>query len=432
MTSIPTLIFYVAVVLVAFYINDRNSANIKLLELYEHNINISFGPLNLGNDSSCNALDFQLNYKKHADLGILFSNYASYISMVSLFKLWTSQRNDKIFFGTLKLNDKTVNAVAKGPGRNFFEMFEQTVNIATDIDTIITYGQWTLLPLSGDSRSLEICSKNIKLFQNSLLYSFFNSVISDDSDNKSHSLIEAWIAAHVSVELLVLKVLHGYRYVPNIYATCGRIYFVEDCGHTLQYHMSKMNLTNRLLVAKELLTLALELADGTAHQNYSFYLTDLTADNIAVQLDKTSGLLQSLKVIDWSDVIIVVNNHSMKKTDDEMIHVSKHIDCGVGCLAYSKEDICQSRLSDHNVYAVCKEFLSSDGRLLHEITNLDKTIKSPEKEVKNLASLLNNCLWNFDVEKQSEINRLDTAKLIIKSIQQIYDFETSDITNNGY
>ena len=80
--------------------------------------------------------------------------------------------------------------------------------------------------------------------------------------------------------------------------------------------MSKMNLSNRLLVAKELLTLALELADGTAHQNYSFYLTDLTADNIAVQLNKTSGLLQSLKVIDLSDVIIVVNNHSIKKTDN--------------------------------------------------------------------------------------------------------------------
>lgn len=57
-------------------------------------------------------------------------------------------------------------------------------------------------------------------------------------------------------------------------------------------------------------------------------------------------------------------------------------------------------------------------------------MKSPEKEVKNLASLLNNCLWNFDIEKQSEINRLDIAKLIIKSIQLIYNFETSNITNN--
>lgn len=38
----------------------------------------------------------------------------------------------------------------------------------------------------------------------------------------------------------------------------------------------------------------------------------------------------------------------------ENIHISKHIDCGPGCLSYSKEEICQSRVSDHNIYAVCK------------------------------------------------------------------------------
>jgi hypothetical protein len=69
-----------------------------------------------------------------------------------------------------------------------------------------------------------------------------------------------------------------------------------------------LNLSNRLLVTKELLKLALELTDGTAHPNYSFYLTDLTADNIAIQLDETSRIIQSLKVIDWSDVIIVIND----------------------------------------------------------------------------------------------------------------------------
>lgn len=108
--------------------------------------------------------------------------------------------------------------------------------------------------------------------------------------------------------------MNGYRYVPDIYGTCGKVYFVEDCGHTLQYHLNKMNLNNRLLVAKELLTLALELTDGTAHSNYSFYITDLTADNIAIKLDKTSGLFLSLKIIDWSDVIIVANNNNITKS----------------------------------------------------------------------------------------------------------------------
>lgn len=37
-----------------------------------------------------------------------------------------------------------------------------------------------------------------------------------------------------------------------------------------------------------------------------------------------------------------------------IIHVSEHIDCGMGCLTYSKNDICSASISDHNVYAVCK------------------------------------------------------------------------------
>lgn len=110
--------------------------------------------------------------------------------------------------------------------------------------------------------------------------------------------------------------MDGYRYAPNVYGTCGRVYFVEDCGHTLQYHLNDMNLSNRLLVTKELLKLALELTDGTAHPNYSIYLTDLTPDNIAVQLNETSGLIISLKVIDWSDIIIVSNDHSITTNDN--------------------------------------------------------------------------------------------------------------------
>lgn len=90
--------------------------------------------------------------------------------------------------------------------------------------------------------------------------------------------------------------------------TCSRIYFVENCGYTLHYHLNKMNLSNRLLVAKELFKLALELTDGTAHSNYSFYLTDLTADNIAIEINSTTKSFVSLKVIDWDDVIIVEND----------------------------------------------------------------------------------------------------------------------------
>lgn len=112
-----------------------------------------------------------------------------------------------------------------------------------------------------------------------------------------------------------VQVLNGYRYVPDVYGVCGRVYFVEDGGHTLQYHFDNLNLSNRLLVAKELLKLALELTNGIAHPNYSFYLTDITADNIVVQFNETSGLLMSLKCIDWSDIIVKVNNCIIKNNN---------------------------------------------------------------------------------------------------------------------
>lgn len=110
--------------------------------------------------------------------------------------------------------------------------------------------------------------------------------------------------------------LNRYRFAPELYGTCGHVNFVENCGNTLLYHYHKLNLDNRLLIAKELLKLALELTDGTAHPNYSFYLTDLTADNIAIQLNETSGSLQSLKVIDWSDVILVIKDHGAQTEDN--------------------------------------------------------------------------------------------------------------------
>lgn len=72
-------------------------------------------------------------------------------------------------------------------------------------------------------------------------------------------------------------------------------------------------MNTRLEIIYELLKIALELVDGTAHQEYSFYLTDLTADNIAIEIDTSTGLLLSLKIIDWSDVIVVANTDSRTK-----------------------------------------------------------------------------------------------------------------------
>lgn len=69
----------------------------------------------------------------------------------------------------------------------------------------------------------------------------------------------------------------------------------------------------------------------------------------------------------------------------------------------------------YNCFCV-KEFLSTEGKLLHEITDLYSTKNEQEKE---LESLLKLCLWHSDGEQQLKESRLDTAKLIIAKIQHI-------------
>lgn len=190
--------------LIPYYLK---SADKVLFESFERNFNRSMCILCLGNDTSCATLDFQLDYKLHADVGH-HSNYLHklILIMIRLMNVWINRQNDRLFFGTLKLNNQTVvRAVAKSPGKYYFEAFEQAVNNFSDIDTIIRNNKWNLIPFSEDIQSLDVCSKdNTESYL--LLQKFFNSVDSVKNTNSSQSLLEVWTAAHLSVELLVLKV----------------------------------------------------------------------------------------------------------------------------------------------------------------------------------------------------------------------------------
>lgn len=183
--------------------------------MFERNTNPSSCSLCLGNDSFCNTLNFQLDHTRH------LRQHSSYLFiflsvMMLLYNFLTNQQNDQIFFGTLQLfNDTVVHAVAKSPGHYYSEMFEQMVNNSIDIDTIIINDQWPLLPLSTDyKRSLIICSK-YDIQTNSIPHKFLSSVVDINNRNNLQLWIEAWTAAHLSVELLVLKVsdsLEKYKY----------------------------------------------------------------------------------------------------------------------------------------------------------------------------------------------------------------------------
>lgn len=203
---IASILALVIALLLAFH---QQNAEENLLSLFERNSDRSLCVLCLGNDSSCNTLDFQLDYKRHAELGRQHSNClcAFLLALIRLFNFWTNQQNDKIFFGTLKLNNNTaVSAVAKSPGRYYSEMFEQmAANITHDTRTMIPNNAWILLPYTVNSRNLVVCSNNSNK-SNYLHYDFFKLAMNVKNNSNSRLWMEAWIAAHLSVELLILKV----------------------------------------------------------------------------------------------------------------------------------------------------------------------------------------------------------------------------------
>lgn len=220
MISRYLVISIVALFIAIKFVSDQKNAEKKLLHTFEHNINHSLCTLSLclGIDTSCYMLDFRLDYKWHTNMGLQTDYLSTFILMMkTLFNFWAVQPNENIFFGTLKLENGTViDTVAKSPSHHYSKIFEQMVNISI-IDTIVNNDQWYLLPYTEDVRRLILCSKDEKQ-SHSLLNRFFNSV----SNNSNYqSRIETWTAAHLSVELLVMKASkllnNYYRYkIPNI------------------------------------------------------------------------------------------------------------------------------------------------------------------------------------------------------------------------
>lgn len=183
----------------------QRSAEKHLLLLFEHKVNRSLCELCLGNDSLCDTLSFQLDFKRHSELGRQSNVFHLFVFAIAGF-LWSNQQMDKnIFFGTLKLNHNTVvSAVAKGPGSYYYELFEQTVgDISVYSLTTISNYSCTLMSFSADIRNLVLCS-NDGAESNYLHYNFFNSIV--NNSNNSQIWREMWTAAHLSAELLVLKV----------------------------------------------------------------------------------------------------------------------------------------------------------------------------------------------------------------------------------
>lgn len=176
-----------------------------------------------------------------------------------------------------------------------------------------------------------------------------------------------WTSIMINPEPLLLQALpeeDGWP-VAKYIGACGRVVVEEYAGEMLtSYHnapwLQRANIAYQLLIAAHNFT--------DSHPLFGFYLTDISADNIA--LDSQGRL----RFVDLENVIIVDRNAPVedRPLSWNIPHVSETYDCD-GCFAFSAEAICSHRRSDHNFYAVCQHLLGPmaapdmiPGGLLHD------------------------------------------------------------------
>ncbi|GJQ86582.1 hypothetical protein Trydic_g7818 [Trypoxylus dichotomus] len=177
-----------------------------------------------------------------------------------------------------------------------------------------------------------------------VLYDDFYRLKPADLQVKDY-LKNVWTVLKINVEPLMLQLLNSDKSwpVPNYYGSCGRLAVVENRGLTLLRKI-KLPWVDRAY-------LALQLLEGAKNFTFDypqlrFYLTDISADNIAVD--------DALKLtfIDLENMVVFHDS-----TDTKIRHKSQVIHDSDG-FAYSQEDLCRHSVSDHNYYGICKLLLS--------------------------------------------------------------------------
>ncbi|XP_025157635.1 deleted in autism protein 1 homolog [Harpegnathos saltator] len=201
--------------------------------------------------------------------------------------------------------------------------------------------------INDDSSRLRLCP-TIQHIDN-LLYSIHLNYKYVDS---MEYLINLWTLVSINPEPLILQILpaeNGWP-VPKYFGACGRIIIEEYVGLPLVDYYNKPWI-QRAKIASSLLNAAYMFT--FKNENFSFYLTDVSADNIAVDHKNVA------KFIDLENVIVVDKNVSPEEKSNEWYALQEnkmHLVCA-DCFAFSPKNICNHHLSDHNYYAICQLLL---------------------------------------------------------------------------
>ncbi|KAL6441251.1 hypothetical protein ACFW04_003489 [Cataglyphis niger] len=215
---------------------------------------------------------------------------------------------------------------------------------------------------------------------------FYNVYLNNKHIDSTQHLINLWTMVSLNPEPLILQILtaeNGWP-VPKYFGACGRIIIEEYIGPPLSDYYDKSwiqraKITSSLLNAAHMFTFK--------NEKFGFYLTDVSADNIAVDYKNIA------KFIDLENIIVVDKNISLEGIPEEWHKLQKnmmHFDCS-NCFAFSAEDICNHYLSDHNYYAICQLLLDSTNENLFPGGFLHDVPINIQRQYPNIEYLLQQC-----------------------------------------
>ncbi|XP_063984011.1 divergent protein kinase domain 2A [Diachasmimorpha longicaudata] len=253
--------------------------------------------------------------------------------------------------------------------------------------------------ISDDQSGLIICPNST------------DTIFFDKLRRSSHfSDSNLWTLVRINPEPIILQILRAEEGwpVPRYYGACGRIVIEEYVGLPLPayYHapwLLRAKIAVGLLRAVQMLTFH--------DPEFSFYLTDMSPDNIAIN-DEYKPIF-----VDLEHVIVVHKNSFPNDStkDSEQLHETEEtVDCKK-CFVFSPLEICSHRISDHNYYAVCKHILSPEsstttisGGFLHDVPK-DISSRYPDLKI-----MLDEC----SVPSAGQ-TRIETAVKLIELLEKM-------------
>ncbi|KAJ8681163.1 hypothetical protein QAD02_016950 [Eretmocerus hayati] len=215
-----------------------------------------------------------------------------------------------------------------------------------------------------------------------------NTQILQSADEKD-LLKYLWTIVKINPEPLLLQILQADNNwpVPKYFGACGRTIVEEYVGLPLSSYLNEPWM-RRAKIASSLLDAAYKFT--FMDPKFSYYLTDISIDNIAV-----NNLDQAI-FVDLENIIIVDRQPPLKdfRKLEKWNHTHKNqldIDCQ-DCYVFSPIDICSHKFSDHNFYAVCQHILGHGlGTSIHKHGFLQNPPQDILKKYPNFSYLLEQC-----------------------------------------